>query len=493
MKTWRLALVTVAGALFVILAIWQIRSAEEGLLITRLAGSELPVTIFAPSGVDPASRPVVLIGHGFAGSQVVMRSFALDLAHAGYTVLTWDFNGHGRNPLPLGPVTMTVRTPLVANAEEALDLAGRQGLLDPTRVAILGHSMGSGVALLYGQEHPGTAATIAVSPVGQPVTIDLPHNLLLMAGTNEESFLESARRRLAEAGGEGGDLQAGTARRLVPILGANHLTILFSQVALDEARQWLDETFGVQSDAVPFNDSRMLWYLVGMFGSIAVGIALVELSAGRTSFVTPTYSIWRRIGALALGALGATLVLWLAGQAGLNVTGAFGLLVGGYVLVWFAAAGVLALLFMGMPIERTSSRALAGGLLAFATLWLGVGLLGSRIWQPWLLIPRRLVYWLPGALLALPWFLALGQVLRGAGWLGQLGGWLLNSLLLMGGMLLALQLDSSLGFMILILPVFPVILLLHALVNIPQRGGWAFALSGALFISWLVLAVFPLR
>jgi hypothetical protein len=274
---------------------------------------------------------------------------------------------------------------------------------------------------------------------------------------------------------------------------ANHLTILFSQFALDEARKWLEGTFGEQPGAVPFRDQRMAWYLVGMLGSLLVGIALVDLTAERILFATPGRSIWRRIGALALGALGGTLLLWLAGLAGLNVTGAFGLLVGGYLLVWFAASGVLALLLMGMPVERPSPKSLAGGLMAFAILWLGVGLLGSLLWQPWLLIPRRLIYWLPGTLLALPWFLALGQALRGAGWLGQIGGWLLNSLLLLGGMLLALQLDSNLGFIILILPVFPVILLLHTLVNIPQRGGWAFALSGALFISWLVLAVFPLR
>jgi hypothetical protein len=40
---------------------------------------------------------------------------------------------------------------------------------------------------------------------------------------------------------------------------------------------------------------------------------------------------------------------------------------------------------------------------------------------------------------------------------------------------------------------FPIIIGLHALGAAPHRGSWPFAVSGALFVSWMLLAVFPLQ
>ena len=41
--------------------------------------------------------------------------------------------------------------------------------------------------------------------------------------------------------------------------------------------------------------------------------------------------------------MGATLVLWLAGEAGLPLRSLLGLQVGGYLLLWFGLAGVLSM------------------------------------------------------------------------------------------------------------------------------------------------------
>jgi hypothetical protein len=64
---------------------------------------------------------------------------------------------------------------------------------------------------------------------------------------------------------------------------------------------------------------------------------------------------------------------------------------------------------------------------------------------------------------------------------------------LVAALILALQLSPEMGFLLLILPLFPVILGLHTLAAAPYRGSWPFALSGALFVSWLLLAVFSLQ
>jgi hypothetical protein len=136
--------------------------------------------------------------------------------------------------------------------------------------------------------------------------------------------------------------------------------------------------------------------------------------------------------------------------------------------------------------------------MAFAALWLGVGLLGQFVWYPWLLIGQRLRLWPIGALLTLPWFLAVAQVPGREDLAGSLGRWIAQSVIVGGALWLALRLSPELGFLALILPAFPAILGLHALAAAPHQaargnGPWAYALSGALFTSWTLLAIFPLQ
>jgi dienelactone hydrolase len=483
--------VAVVGLTLVLLSVWQIQAATQGLEITPVRSAVPPLTLVAPAGAANGSRPLVLVGHGFAGSGVVMRGFALSLAHAGYVVALWDFDGHGANPRPLS-FDARMGT-LVTNAEAALAEVESRGLVAPGRVAILGHSMGSGVALAFGQTHPETAATIAVSPVGQAVTPALPHNLLLMAGGLEVPFVHNAQQRLAEAGGPGGDPAAGTARKLLIIPGVEHVSILFSPAAHAAARDWLDATFGPQPGATAYTDRRVLWHGLGMLGTLLAATALALLVAQPSPARAPDRPHWRRLGALAGGALGATLALWLAGKAGLGLRSLLGLLVGGYLMIWFGVAGLVSLLLLRVRPSLPWPRAVLGGLLAFAALWLGVGLLGQLVWLRWLLIPQRLLLWPLGGLLLLPWFLAVGEVARGAGIPSGLGWWLGHSVVLAGGLSLALPLNPELGFLIIVLPLLPVVLGLHALAAAPHRGSWPFALSGALFTSWLFLAVFPLQ
>jgi hypothetical protein len=273
-----------------------------------------------------------------------------------------------------------------------------------------------------------------------------------------------------------------------------HITILFSPTAHTAARDWLDATFGAQPGARDYTDRRMLWYGLCIVGALLLGAGLAPLAAGPDGAeVRPRRSIWRRLAALVGGALGATLILWLASLAGMDLTQALGLLVGGYLLLWYAVAGALSLLLLWERPRLPAMRGILGGLMASALLWLSVGLLAEWVWLPWLLIPRRLVLWPLGVLLTLPWFVAAGQSLRGTGLGGRIGWMAAQSVAIVGALVLAILLSPDLGFLFLILPVFPIIVVLHALAAAPHRGGWAFAISGALFVSWLLLAVFPLQ
>jgi dienelactone hydrolase len=449
------------------------------------------MVFIGPADAMDGSRPLVLVGHGFAGSGTVMRGFAYTFAHAGYVVALWDFDGHGSNPNPMPADTLSGS--LIPDAEAALAEAQRLGLADTRRVAILGHSMGSGVALAFGQQHPKTAATIAVSPVGASVTPELPHNLLLMAGSLEPNFASNAEKRLAEAGGSGGDPAHGTGRKLVIIQNVEHISILFSTQAHTTALEWLDATFGSQPGAAPYTDRRILWFGLGILGTLLASATLIP----RASVTVPERQIMRPLGwralAVAGGALIATLVLWAAGRAGLELSGLLGLRVGGYLFLWFALAGLAGLVLLRGRLSPPSRREILSGLLILAALWLGVGLLGSLVWLPWLLIPKRLALWPLGSLAMLPWCLAVGEAGRKVSGWGRLGWWLFYSVVLFAALTLAIYLTPELGFLTLILPVFPVILFFQAVPNLPQTGAWPFTFSGALFVSWMLLAVFPLQ
>lgn len=483
-------LLLAAGLVLLLIAITQIQVAAKGLEIHKIPDSHPPTTIVAPAGGSREARPVVLIGHGFAGSAKLMRGFSFSLAHAGYTTITWDFDGHGRNPEGLASGISS--TTLLDNAESALAEGIATGVVTREGIAILGHSMGSGVALAYGVNHPETAATIAVSPVPRAVSRSQPRNLLLLAGKLEPRFVRNAEQLLAQAGGAGGDLSQGSARAMYVIPGVEHITILGSPSAHAEARAWLDAIFGKQPGAVETRDRRFIWYQVGILGAVLVGWALTPLFNETGTASSRLRPLWRRLLAPALGALGATLAFWLLERVGIKMAQPFDLMVGGFVLAWFGLAGLISLILLGFRLPRLSRRHLFGGAAAFLVLWGGVGLMGHLVWLPWLLIPKRLMLWPVGALLAFMWFAAIGETLRGEGLRGRILGWLVHTVLLTAGFMLSVSLLPELGVLILVLPVLPAILGMVELATARLHGSWPYAISGALFLSWTLLAVFPM-
>jgi pimeloyl-ACP methyl ester carboxylesterase len=480
------------GLVMVLVSIWQLESATNGLKVTDLVVADLPVTLISAEVEGSQNRPLVLIGHGVAGSRVIMRGYALTLAHAGYNVALWDFAGHGSNPQSL-PEDRDVNS-LVADAETALLTAQVNGL-STEQVAVLGHSMGSGMALAYGVKHPETMATIAVSPVDAQVSPELPRNLLLLVEELDPRFVGNAEQLLVQAGGAGGELRSGTARKMEVIPMVEHVTILFSPTTQKAAREWLDGIFGVQPGADDFTDRRMLWYLVGLTGTLLFFWSLSALvyKLEDRFFEQVTVSVGRRIAALLFGALGATAFFFVLSQAGLEINNLLGMLVGGYLLVWFAVAGAFSILLLGRMRGQITLPALIGGLMVFAALWIGLGWLGNYVWLPWLLIPGRLILWPLGFALSVPWFLSVAQAVLPTSRLGRAAWWLAYSLILVFALYLAMQLNTELGFLILILPIFPLVLGVHALAAGPYRWRASFAIGGALFIGWLVAAVFPLQ
>ena len=483
MTRQRLLLLILATA-FIVLAWIGVVAAREGLVVRSLERNGTPMMYVAPT--DSEQSPGVLIAHGFAGSKQLMLGYAYTLAHAGYATMVWDFDGHGANGVPLGQS-------LGQNFEVAYATLLEQPEVDPDRLALLGHSMGSGVVMTAGIEQLDRfAATVAVSPTGAKVTPQAPRNLQLQAGSWEGRFVENARRLLKAAGGAGENLTEGRGRSLVVVPKAEHITILFRPASHQAALEWLNATFGVQPLSSHYVDRRMLWYGLHLLGW------LMLLSA-----IAPTLTAWtgggpRQVqvqslrgwgGLLATPGGAASALMWF-GHGGDSLS-LGGLMVGGAISLWFLTAGLIWLGFL-WRLPSPTWPAVRQGAILFGWLWIAFGLMAQFLWLPWWLIPSRLQLWPLLSLSSLPWFLAIAIVQQNGGFWRRMLWWLGQSAVLISGFGLVIYLLPQLSFLLLLMPLFPLMMAMLAFVSAWIEDVWSYALGGALFWGWLIAAVFPL-
>ncbi len=477
-----LAALALAALLISWLAVLETRS---GLTVRRDREAGQPFTFLAPQSAR--GTPGILVAHGFGGSQQLMLGYATVLARAGYAVMLWDFAGHAANANRLD----VAGDSLARDLDRAYERLIAQPEVDAARVGLLGHSMGSGAVLRAGNDHPERyVAVVAVSPVAAIVTPDRPPNLLLQAGAWEPRFADNARRLLEEAGGPNDDLAGRRGRALTIVPQVEHILILFSRESHEGARRWFDRAFEMTAATASYVDRRLPWYGVQVVAALLLAVAVAPALRRREDAGQPPMGGRRAAFALVPApflASGAVALL----HRFIPVDNLAGLVVGGGLALWFFALGAIWLVGGGLP-PRPPGRDGLRGLALFAFLWLAVGALAHFVWLPWLLIPARLVWWLPLSLLCLPWLLAAGRAQAGRPAGTRVLWWLAHSGLVIAGLLVLITLVPELGVLILLLPVLPAVLGLMAAAGAVADAPWAYALGNALFFGWLLLAYFPL-
>ena len=112
--------------------LWHLTAATAGLTITQERVGTIPVTVYRPAGGGKA--PVVVVAHGFAGSQQLMQPYAVTLARNGYLAVTFDFPGHGRNPAPFVAqiADQEKRVGVLLGALESVTVVSRRRCRGPT-------------------------------------------------------------------------------------------------------------------------------------------------------------------------------------------------------------------------------------------------------------------------------------------------------------------------------------------------------------------------
>ncbi len=470
-------LVLVATLLLIVFSWWGVMTARANLTVRQMEREGVPLLYVAPIA---KKVPGVLIAHGYAGSKQLMLGYAYTLAHAGYAAMLWDFDSHAANS------KLLEKNSLDSNLEVAYAALVEQSEVDTSRLAVLGHSMGSGAVMSAAINNVNRyAATVAVSPTGALVTPNAPRNLQLQAGSWEGRFVANAERLLQAAGGENKNLADGRGRKLVIIPNAEHITILFRPHSHQAAKNWLDATFGVQRQS-NYVDSRMIWYFLHLLAWLVVlGTIAPLLAVSAPVRKTEQLKSWFGLLVAPFVASGGLMLL----NRIIDIDSLGGVLVGGAVSIWFGIAGLTWLITM-LEMPRPTIRAAAQGIALFALLWIGFGTMAQVVWLQWFLIPARLQLFPILALTCFPWFLASGVAQqnltvgkRALWWLGQSG-------VLIGGFILVLYLLPKLGFLFLLLPVFPVLMAVFSFAA-SKLEPWSYAIGSALFFGWVLAATFP--
>ncbi|MFO1125422.1 MAG: alpha/beta fold hydrolase [Methylocystis sp.] len=487
----------------VALSLRGLSESGAGLAIERLHVGATPVTIMRQT--DRSHAPVIVIAHGFSGSQQLMAPIATTLARNGYVAITFDFSGHGRNPTPMpgGLAKLETSTAaLLKDIGEVVRFARSLPWWDG-RVALVGHSMASDLVVSYAIGDPQIAAVAALSFFGEGVTRDSPKNLIIIDGAWESRRLIDAGARVvsesvgvsAQAGVTYGDVAGGTGRRLAIARGVEHIGILYSRDAMKETLDWMNAVF--RQDEAGYIDARGPWLALLFAGLIALMRPFAQLLPQVSSAPLGAGLPWRRLAPIAVApALLTPLILWKAPTAFLPV------LLGDYLVVHLALYG--AILFAGLwlaqgwravfPPPRWKPLLIAAAALAaYYTLVLGlpldayvVSFVPTGVRAP--LIPAMFI----GCAL---YFLADEWLTRGPG--AAPGGYAFSKFCFIASLAVAVALNPRRLFFLVIISIVIVILLtVYGL-----AGGWVYArtrdprvsaLGAAFGLAWALAVTFPI-
>jgi pimeloyl-ACP methyl ester carboxylesterase len=471
--------------LLVLVSLWQLEGLRRGVDISSFSVGQTPVIRYA----QPAAQgPVVVIAHGFAGSAQMMQAYALTLARAGYRVFSFDFLGHGRNPVPMsGDVTVIDGTTrlLVDQTLEVMEAVAEPGR--PT--ALLGHSMATDVLIRAALDPRAQAGPLVLlSALSGAVTATAPADMLVISGQWEgrlRAFGLDAVRMIAPDAQEGQTVTAdGVRRQAIAAPYTEHVSILHSVAGQRAALDWINVSYGrsAQTDVAASG-----WWLMGLLAGI---VALARPLAGALPLRAQT--LWpltaRQLLTVAIvPALIAPVLATVLNPRVLPV------LVADYLALHLFVMGVLQLALLRWFGQRTGALSVIGTVAL--VIW-GLGAFGlalDRYGANFVPIPERL--WVIGALCigTLPFMLA--DALATAGGRAPLWQrWLLR-VFFFGSLALAVTLDfEGLFFLILIAPVMVLFYVVFGLM-----GRWVAARCGpatsgvalGFILAWALGVSFP--
>lgn len=116
------------------------------------------------NGKDALPGPAVLVMHGWGANAAMMSACLAPLREAGFGVLLLDARCHGMSDDE--PFTSLPR--FAEDIEAGLQWLRGQSEVDSERLAVIGHSVGAGAALLSATRQPQLRAVVSISAFAHP-------------------------------------------------------------------------------------------------------------------------------------------------------------------------------------------------------------------------------------------------------------------------------------------------------------------------------------
>jgi dipeptidyl aminopeptidase/acylaminoacyl peptidase len=110
------------------------------------------------------NAPAVVAIHGWGGNAEFMLPFAALFHRAGYATLLLDARNHGGSDAD----TYSSMPRFAEDLEHGFDWLAAQAGIDPQHIALLGHSVGAGAALLMASHRRDVAAVVSIAAFSHP-------------------------------------------------------------------------------------------------------------------------------------------------------------------------------------------------------------------------------------------------------------------------------------------------------------------------------------
>jgi len=140
---------------------------EQRVMINSPDGLKIVGTLFS---ADKPNSPAVLLLHQWQSDRHSYDDFAKQMQRKGFAVLSIDGRGFGESTRAADGMnvppdrTDTAVKAMLGDVGVAFDFLLTQKNVDPARVAIVGASYGSSLALIYAADNPKVKAVVLLSP-----------------------------------------------------------------------------------------------------------------------------------------------------------------------------------------------------------------------------------------------------------------------------------------------------------------------------------------
>ncbi|MHA1996918.1 MAG: alpha/beta hydrolase [Promethearchaeota archaeon] len=245
-------------------------------------GVKVSYNLYYEEGGALGSRPVVIIGHGMLVNKEMMTNFAIELASQGFIVANLDWLGHGHTGAAVDENSSNAKI-LQAVID---DLPVKMPQANMSDLGMMGYSMGGGPTFQYAKNHSTVKAWVGVATRVDATSNETdPANVLLIIGRFDEAFsIPEQKDNLANftpgiltgdelvPGTVYGDIDAGTARKMVIVPNADHLNVPWNAMYVREATSWFVQTF--KGSGTTIGTFHFYWrsafVFIGMAGVVGI-------------------------------------------------------------------------------------------------------------------------------------------------------------------------------------------------------------------------------